>query len=901
MMENLRKLSLKDFINQTRVESKNPAGGRVFTLDKVFINNEDSTLFYGFDEIKTTPTDFAILNGVMLEDFDPDNPNEKRGCVHWLRDFERNIQGENVIKVAHWVNGFCSNGVVNNYVGIKPRINVDLKKFLNYKDKFILTNNSDEPTRLLFGEFPQSYVGKTDNDRFEDMFNNYSVESLKTGKKYFCRFDRQDNPVFAEEYLIEQKKYVRLFSNAEDPDHTAFNDGTIVGCEDGTPKWVKVEPIKWNILNWSALPKEINPLGDETAEDIALICENAINCMPFYVGDYYDKNNFLWQNSTIRGYLNGINVNNIKSNGDINYTSVAGGNFEQGASFLNEAFENVVLKVNDLSQGENMKKPNPYNFNFSELSNDELLNYYVQTNSAVFLHGPSGVGKSARVKEIDSTATRITLRPQMNPEEIDGTLDRQTGKYIPPLWWTDLCEKCENEPDRTHVLFIDELTNVKPTVQSLIYSIVLDRAGKDGLWPLPKNCVVIAAGNENADNLAAYPLTNALFRRFCHIYYEVSKEDWLCWATGVSAEIKKPLKAFKRFDKQSKIHPAIVAYIMSRGENVLNQSLDEENPKIVTDPRKWEIASNILYATNNPYALTPAIGENLTTDFIDFVQTIMLDVSQVVNQSYDKEFVLNMDLSSKIANIIPLTFAQENDLPKVRGFVKTYFGEELLANFDLMWIKNDSEKAMIISESEIDDEAFRTEKEQTEQKLHSEIAEKNLEPLPEKIDETEKPKISENFEPVQSKDLVVEKIDKPKIDNKEKNRIQKRTPFSWLLGKQKSKYALTVDEFFEAYKNNHEECAIKCKSEEEAKLLCKIFNIIGEKQVTGMEYDADNTNYTSHTNCFGNDGNLGSEMSYSAYIDFDKVDFTKYVSKKVIEKAIKKGEKTNGKDLELNA
>ena len=160
----------------------------------------------------------------------------------------------------------------------------------------------------------------------------------------------------------------------------------------------------------------------------------------------------------------------------------------------NYSQSDLYEKVNDVKTNQSVNNVNE--FIFKPLSNDELLSVYVQNNKSVFLHGPSGVGKSARVKQIDSTATRITLRPQMNPEEVDGTLNRETGEYIPPLWYTQLCEKCEKEPERKHILFIDELTNVKPTVQSLVYSIVLDRAGKDGLWPLPKNAVVVAAGNE---------------------------------------------------------------------------------------------------------------------------------------------------------------------------------------------------------------------------------------------------------------------------------------------------------------------------------------------------------------------------------------------------------------------
>ena len=328
----------------------------------------------------------------------------------------------------------------------------------------------------------------------------------------------------------------------------------------------------------------------------------------------------------------------------------------------------------------------PQKFKYKELNNDELLNSLVEANVSIFLHGPSGVGKSARVKQLDPTATRITLRPQMNPEEVDGTLNRETGGYIPPLWYTQLCEKCESEPDRKHILFIDELTNVKPTVQSLVYSIVLDRAGKDGLWPLPENAVVVAAGNESKDNLAAYPLTNALFRRFNHIYYEVDKEDWLSWATKVNSSMEG-----------KKIHPAIIAYIMSK-KDVLNQELDEENPKIVTDPRKWEMASKVLYMTNNPYALLPAVGEELTADFVDFVQQVQITPQDIVSGNYDEEDFKELNISQKLSTIAGLTIAQESELALVREFIKDNLGKEQLATFDTLWIGNDPERAMIIGE-----------------------------------------------------------------------------------------------------------------------------------------------------------------------------------------------------------
>ena len=341
-------------------------------------------------------------------------------------------------------------------------------------------------------------------------------------------------------------------------------------------------------------------------------------------------------------------------------------------------------------------KNNPYNFNFKPLTNDQMLLDCVKANVSVFLHGPSGVGKSSRVRQIDPTATFITLRPQMNPEEIDGVLNRETGEYIPPLWYTQLVKKCKDEPNKMHVLFIDELTNVKPTVQSLIYSIVLDRKGKDGLWPLPDNAVVIGAGNEAADVSAAYPLTGALYRRFCHIYYEVNVADFLNWANDISDTSKA--EEIEVSEKPSKkLHPAIYSYIRSRGENVLYSDYDEDEPKICVDPRKWEIASHLLYVTKNPNSLLMAIGAELTADFVQYVKEIPLSVEDVLNKNYDKNRLVQMGVDKKIATAMALTDANEKQIKPVRVFVKKYLGEEVLAQFDLTWIGENDDRALLIA------------------------------------------------------------------------------------------------------------------------------------------------------------------------------------------------------------
>ena len=522
----------------------------------------------------------------------------------------------------------------------------------------------------LAGEYPQTEVDKSLKAQLDNL--RYNNNLSKTGKTYPINDSIQGDGVIVirnlQEYEYNGQKYVLL-------PRRYYQSGCITEYDIET-KWYKVEPIEW--IKFKTQPT-----------DEYVICKNAL------IGGFPFDNQLVYGRDFEHAYLhNFLNYEFKKAIIPLNQ------NYLNKFSINDEQVRNVhdgLARQYPNTNAQN-KPSNPYGFTYEELNNDKLFKLYVQAGQSVFLHGPSGVGKSARVKQIDPTATRITLRPQMNPEEVDGTLNRETGEYIPPLWYTQLCNKCKAEPDRMHVLFIDELTNVKPTVQSLVYSIVLDRAGKDGLWPLPENSVVVGAGNENVDNLAAYPMTNALYRRFSHIYYEVDLNSWLQWATGVSTE--KPVANAKPVtsQKQARIHPAILAFVQTRGQDVLNQELDEENSHIVTDPRKWEIASKVLYATNNPKALLPAIGEALTADFVAFTKSMQLTVDDVVDKNYQQYELRTYNFSQRVATIAGLTVADENELGVVREFIGENFGSELLATYDAMWVRNDPERALILQD-----------------------------------------------------------------------------------------------------------------------------------------------------------------------------------------------------------
>ena len=193
---------------------------------------------------------------------------------------------------------------------------------------------------IHFGEQPKTYVGNKLNARFEKYYQTGKLNP--TGKAYTGYMDDNGDIVYHPEYEFEGDKYVRVKTKRMDND-SEFLDGTMAP-ESGTYCWAKVEPILWKINNWKDLPKALNPQGNGTAQYIDVVSQEAIlSGIPFYP-NYNDENCSMWQNSTVRGYLNGINVNNIKINGNTEYTTLNGGDFTGKNNFLYEAFNITLVK-----------------------------------------------------------------------------------------------------------------------------------------------------------------------------------------------------------------------------------------------------------------------------------------------------------------------------------------------------------------------------------------------------------------------------------------------------------------------------------------------------------------------------------------------------------------------------
>ena len=510
---------------------------------------------------------------------------------------------------------------------------------------------SDEILEVEYGEYPQKAASKQLQKTLERLYQSRSL--VRTGKKYtrdktaYYQSNQEFQEEQQEEYEYNGKKYVRVRANScyEVGEFTLSNGEEY---QDGDYVWIEVEPIKW--------------LVDER-KNIAVSEKLLFAGVQFkHTRDYKGGKDF--DNTDLKWFLDNHFSKEIETTTMINT--------------VNQENESTI-KI----------KKNPYDFDFKEVTEEEMIRGYIESGVAVFLHGLSGDGKSARVKEIDPDCEIVYLITA-NPENFAGksVYNQATGEMIDikPTWLKRLEIKCEREPNKIHILFLDEMTNVKSNhIFNLAFNLVLDRE-VNGIWKLPENARIVAAGNETKDSKSATEIPEPLYNRFGHVYINTTAEDWLTWATMPEEEYEKI--EYKEEREEKRIHPAIIAFISYRREEVLRKEYTGKKPN--ADPRKWEMASKVLYKTKRPEMLRALIGEELTREFVGFCSNYVITLEDVITGNYEEKD-LQMDLSRQAATALALSKVEEDKLGIVRSFMQKV-GEEALALFDTLWVQGDNRR-----------------------------------------------------------------------------------------------------------------------------------------------------------------------------------------------------------------
>ena len=500
-----------------------------------------------------------------------------------------------------------------------------------------LRNNSLKPTGKVYNFCGSNFREKTKDYRFTEknelIFQTFSLDELpdamSSGKTYQSYGDKlrhggEDTaikfvPEACAEYVYEGAKYIQAKVRPKDhSEKLLLSNG--MRYAGGDTVWIKVEPVVWYV---------------DAKEKLFLSAKGLVSGIRLQKQVAVPE--FVFEDSELYEYLEKYMAHDL---------------FAVSAAETHKVSEEKSCTVN------------PYGFDFADVSEEDIIRGCIESGVPVFLHGASSEGKSARVKQIDPDCVVIYMR-NATPDSLNGKsiVNQTTGEMtdIKPTWLKKLETICDKEPEKCHVLFFDELTNALPSIQGSAFNIVLDRE-VNGLWSLPENARIVAAGNELNDSLAAYQLAEPLFNRFAHVYIQTALDAWLMWAAD------------------NRLHPAIYAYIACRDGLPLRSEYDGQLPN--ADPRKWEMASKILYATGRPEMIRSLVGEDITADFCSFCRKRIITPEAVLNGLSPDS--LDMSKEELQNSVICLSQVDEADLVKVRDFVKALGGEYLVL-FDSFW------------------------------------------------------------------------------------------------------------------------------------------------------------------------------------------------------------------------
>ena len=482
-------------------------------------------------------------------------------------------------------------------------------------------------------EYPLTIIGGRVGETLDKLFNNKSKLVITTGRKHY---------VDGKEYLEYEAFGIRFIIMKNKTNSKVLSDGTISKAD--TEVYLKVESIPFVI--------------DEKAR---LVYSSII-----LFGSIFDKEGKEFKNSDLNKYLNGEFLKSI--NNELEYDSPA------------VVFDTQAKEEN-----------NRYGFNFTPLTEEEIIEICINSNIAVFLHGKTGVGKTERMLTLDRNLELIDFGCTSS-DGFTGIIAKDFNSkelfLYEPYWYKSLCQKCSAEPEKLHILFLEELTNAKNDIQKVAFEVTLNKTLTNSGFrlKLPENAVVCAAGNEASESRSANALSEPLFGRFAHVFIDTDSEDWLKWALKRKKDGKQLL--YKGQQETNGIHPAIVDYVRVNGDKVLRTQYDGINPN--ADPRKWALASKALYQSNNPNVLRAFIGEQLTQDFIKFCKMNLITIDDVLNDRCQVENV-PFDPSLRWYTTICLSTVDDENVDKVRNFVSG-LGKEFLAVFDYEWSKDNDQR-----------------------------------------------------------------------------------------------------------------------------------------------------------------------------------------------------------------
>ena len=698
--------------------------------DFTFLTEEQ---YFGDDKLdilekrgtKAAITDFSILLGAYVSDYHIDNDSslEGRTGYYWTKSDD----GDNDARVVDDDGSRDYNDVYKRGGGARP--------VLPFSSISSIPTNGESGKRardgvleVEYGYYPQKAVSRDMQDRLERAYKSGTISktrnSYTTDSRKYNAYDEKFLAKQHEEYEYNGKRYVRVEANSD------FEWGEIQlsngeSYRDGDNVWVEVQPVKW--------------LVDERAK--VMITDKLIfSGVQFnYTRNYHTRD---FDKTDIKTFMDRYLSRDLEQS--------------RGTITLGEQTEEFKPRKSRLQK---LNPDKTKEQDRAKMTDTEIIHNWIEAGESVLLRGPSGIGKTERIKSLYPDLIYMKLTNNMFPEKVVGSVNLQTGQSIPPDFAKTVImqEATEEErklieeniqniydiadevyersktSDKKIVIMLDELLNVKPAVQSLVYTLVLNRMVEIGKGlKLPDNVVVVATGNQKKYSNVAEDLAEPLEKRFDHILdMEPKVGEWI-------TEYAIP----------QKIHPAVIGYMLSKynnsgkSEDIQDIGYFYEEPEVgeehldrngckgrTNDPRGWTSISNTLYnfernLEQGKYegkdvediiqrSIGTKLREEWAAEFFDFYNLPTLTPEEVVKgmgEGYTQAD-LPRDISERFAYMTALITADEKQVETCREFIRKYCDPEYLEVYDIYWAGNDERRQEKISELQEMTLALHTSKE----------------------------------------------------------------------------------------------------------------------------------------------------------------------------------------------
>lgn len=573
--------------------------------------------------------------------------------------------------------------------------------------------NKDGIIEFEYGEYPQRVAPKNLQMVLEQAYQN-SFSTLKlTGKKYTTdsrKYDEYDDKFQAQQFqeysYTDLKKYVRVKANSY-YDGNKFTLSNGEEYKDGDYVWVEVQPIKWLVVDEN---KKI------ALSERLLFAGVQFKQKRDYKGDFSKTDIKKFMDDCFSKDIELINVN-VKTT-------------ESNVQMRKSRIQKLNPDTTDLTLRRKM-------------TDTEIIQSWIESGQSVLLRGPSGIGKTERIKTLYPDLIYIKLTNNMFPEKVVGSMNLQTGQSIPPNFAKQALMACATDEERKLikeniqnlydladtiyersknssekvVIMLDELLNVKQTVQSLVYTLVLNKLVETGKGlKLPANTVIVATGNQKKYSSVAEDLAEPLEKRFDHILdMEPKVGEWI-----------------NEYAIPNKIHPSVIGYILSkyiskgRSEAISDINYFYEEPEVgekhidkngcngrTNDPRGWVSISNTLYSFEDDLTAGKFVGKDVesllqtsigtklreewASEFFYFYNLPTLSPKDVVEKNYSQSD-LPRDINERFACVTSLLLASSSQVRACREFIRQYCDPEYLSIYDICWVSNDEKRMELINE-----------------------------------------------------------------------------------------------------------------------------------------------------------------------------------------------------------